>query len=211
MKPTFLITAGPTREYLDPVRFLSNPSTGKMGYALARAARDAGAGVTLVSGPVSLRPPKRVRLIRVETAGEMYREVLRHYDRAGVVIMAAAVADYRPAKRLSKKMKKGGRELQLSMVRTRDILSALGEEKGKRLLVGFAAETGAVVKEAGRKLKEKNLDLIVANDVSRRDAGFASDYNRAVIIDRGGNIERLPRMKKDKLARLIVRRCLDML
>lgn len=211
MKPTFLITAGPTREYLDPVRFFSNPSSGKMGYALARIARQSGARVILVSGPVSLRPPKGVRLIRVETAEEMRREVARHGKNADVIIMAAAVADYSPARRRGEKMKKGRREIRLTMRRTKDILAELGRKKGKRLLVGFSAETRAVAREARRKLNEKNLDLIVANDVSRPDEGFASDFNRALIIDRGGDVERLPRMRKERLARLIVRRCLSML
>jgi phosphopantothenoylcysteine decarboxylase / phosphopantothenate---cysteine ligase len=208
VKPVFLITAGPTREYLDPVRFFSNPSTGKMGYALARAARDGGAKVILVSGPVALRAPGGVRLVRVESANEMRREVMRR--RADVVIMAAAVADYRPEKRLSRKMKKGSRQINVPMVRTGDILAGLGRKKGNGILVGFAAETGALVREARRKLREKNLDMIVANDVSRPDAGFASDYNRVVIIDRDGNVTRLPKMRKDALARIIVRRCFDL-
>ena len=211
MKPVFLITAGPTREYLDPVRFFSNPSTGRMGYALARAARDRGAEVILVSGPVALRAPGGVRLVRVESANEMRREVLRWCGRADVVIMAAAVADYRPAKRLSRKMKKGSRQINVPMARTGDILAELGRKKGNGILVGFAAETGAPVREASRKLREKNLDMIVANDISRPGAGFASDYNRAVIIDRVRNVTRLPRMRKDALARIIVRRCLGLL
>ena len=211
MRPVFLITAGPTREYLDPVRFFSNPSTGRMGYALARAARDRGAKVILVSGPVALCAPGGVRLVRVESANEMRREVLRWRGGADVIIMAAAVADYRPAKRLSRKMKKGSRQINVPMVRTADILAELGRKKGNGILVGFAAETGAPVREARRKLREKNLDMIVANDISRPDAGFASDYNRAVIIDRVENVTRLPRMRKDALARIIVRRCLGLL
>lgn len=206
LKPIFLITAGPTREHLDPVRFFSNPSTGKMGYALARAARDRGAAVILVSGPVALRAPRGVRLVRVERAGEMRREVLRRH--ADIIIMAAAVADYRPKRRLARKMKKGPQKINVPMVRTGDILAELGRMKGDRILVGFAAETGALVREAGRKLREKNLDMVVANDVSRPGAGFASDYNRAVIIDRAGNVTRLARMRKDALARIIIRRCL---
>jgi len=211
LKPVFLITAGPTREYLDPVRFFSNPSTGKMGYALARAARDRGAKVILVSGPVALCAPGGVRLVRVESANEMRREVLRWRRRADVIIMAAAVADYRPAKRLSRKMKKGSRQINVPMVRTADILAELGRKKGNRILVGFAAETASLVREAKRKLREKNLDMIVANDVSRRDEGFASDYNRGIIINRAGNITRLPRMRKAALARIIVQRCLSLL
>lgn len=211
MKPIFLITAGPTREYLDPVRFLSNPSTGKMGYALARAARDSGARVILVSGPVTLRPPKGVRLIRVESAEEMYREVMLRHEKSDVVIMAAAVADYKPEKHSGKKLKKAANRLTLRMVRTKDILLALGHRKGRRVLVGFAAETGLRLKEAMRKLEIKNLDLVVANDVSRPGSGFAGDYNQAVIINRERNVERLARMRKDRLARLIIRRCLERL
>ena len=209
VKPVFLITAGPTREYLDPVRFLSNPSTGRMGYAIARAARALGSKVILVSGPVSLGPPKGVRTIHVESAEEMRREVMRARRDASVVIMAAAVADYRPRRRGAQKIKKGARRIDVPMVRTRDILAAMGRKKGNKILVGFAAETGDPEREARRKLGEKNLDLIVANDVSRRDSGFASEYNRAVIIDRAGNVTRLPRMRKDALARIIVRRCID--
>ncbi len=210
MKPVFLITAGPTREYLDPVRFFSNPSTGRMGYALARAARDRGAEVILVSGPVALRAPRGVKLVRVGSAEEMRREVMRRRMRADVIIMAAAVADYRPEKRLPRKMKKGSRQIDVRMVKTVDILAELGRKKGSRVLAGFAAETGDPVREAARKLGEKNLDMIVANDVSRPDAGFASDYNRAVIMDRAGNVARLQRMRKDALAAIIVRRCLDL-
>jgi phosphopantothenoylcysteine decarboxylase/phosphopantothenate--cysteine ligase len=207
VKPTVLVTAGPTREYVDPVRFLSNPSTGKMGYALARAARDRGARVILVSGPVTLRAPKGVRVVRVESAAEMCREVMRLYRDADVVIMAAAVADYRPEKRSRSKMKKGSRALTVRMVKTEDILYILGKRKGKRILIGFAAETGSLLREARRKLEEKKLDMIVANDVSRRAAGFASDYNRGVLIDRDGNVQRLPLMSKEKLARLVIGRC----
>jgi phosphopantothenoylcysteine decarboxylase/phosphopantothenate--cysteine ligase len=210
VKPVFLITAGPTREYLDPVRFLSNPSSGRMGYAIARAARARGSKVILVSGPVSLDPPKGVRTIHVESAEEMRREVMRARGSASIVIMAAAVADYKPQRRSAGKIKKGTRRIDMPMVRTRDILAELGRKKGNSILVGFAAETSDIEREAKRKLGEKNLDLIVANDVSRLDSGFASDYNRAVIIDRMGKVARLPRMRKDALARIIVQRCLDL-
>lgn len=209
MKPVFLITAGPTREYLDPVRFFSNPSSGKMGYALARAARNHGAGVILVSGPVALKPPKGVTLIRVESAREMYREVMRCFPRAAIVIMAAAVADYRPAQCLGRKMKKAQGSVSVRMVKTTDILTELGKKKGRKLLAGFAAETGSLLREARRKMREKNLDLIIANDVSRRKSVFGSDYNTVVILDREGSVERLPRMRKETLARIIIQRCLD--
>ncbi|MCX6358040.1 MAG: hypothetical protein NT045_09260 [Candidatus Aureabacteria bacterium] len=211
MKPVFLITAGPTREYFDPVRFISNPSSGKMGYALARAARDAGARVVLVSGPVALSPPRGVTVVPVGTAIEMRRAVLRHSRSSDVVIMAAAVADYRPSRTLRRKMKKGPGRISVAMVRTRDILAEMGKGKGKTRLVGFAAETGSIVREATRKLRAKNLDMIVANNISRRDSGFASDFNKAVILHRDGKIERLPLMPKPRLARHIVSRCMEML
>lgn len=211
MKPLFLVTAGPTREYLDPVRFISNPSSGKMGYALARAARDAGARVILVSGPVALRPPRGMRVVSVVSAADMRRQVVRRYKKADAVIMAAAVSDYRPEKRLARKLKKGRPGIVVRMTRTKDILSDLGKRKGRRLLVGFAAETGDPVAEARRKLAGKNLDMVVANDISRGDYGFGSDFNRAAIISRCGTVERLPRMRKDRLARIILRRCLEMM
>ena len=210
MNPRFLITAGPTREYLDPVRFLSNPSSGKMGYALARAALRAGARVTLVSGPVALKPPAGARLVGVESAADMRRAVRRFSRDADVIVMAAAVADYMPARRLRRKMIKGASALSVKMVRTRDILAELGRRRGRAVLVGFAAETGRLVPEAERKLRAKRLDLIVANDVSRPGAGFGSDFNEAFLIDRHGARDRVPRMTKGRLARLIVRRCLEM-
>lgn len=210
MSLRFLVTAGPTREYLDPVRFFSNPSSGKMGYALARAALRIGARVTLVSGPVALRAPAGARLVRVVSAEEMRRAVRRFSRGADVIVMAAAVADYRPARRLPRKMKKGAAALSVRMVRTRDILAELGRKKSGGILVGFAAETGRPVPEAERKLREKRLDLIVANDVSRPGTGFASDFNEAFLIDRLGRRERVPRMTKEALARMIVRRCMEM-
>lgn len=210
MTVRFLVTAGPTREYLDPVRFVSNPSSGRMGYAVARAALRAGAQVTLVSGPVALPPPAGARLLRVETAEEMRREVQREAPGADVVVMAAAVADYRPARRFTRKVKKGPAVVAVRMVRTRDILAELGRRRGRALLVGFAAETGDPLREAERKLREKRLDLVVGNDVSRPAAGFGSDFNEAVLVGRDGARARLPRMRKEQLARLIVRRCLEM-
>jgi phosphopantothenoylcysteine decarboxylase/phosphopantothenate--cysteine ligase len=209
VKPRFLITAGPTREYLDPIRFFSNPSSGKMGYALARAALRAGARVTLVSGPVALKAPAGARLVRVESAEEMRRAVRRFSRDADVIVMAAAVADYRPARRLRRKMKKGDSSLSVEMVRTRDILAELGREQVHRILVGFAAETGDPLREARRKLLEKNLDLVVGNDISLPAAGFGSATTLAVMIDRTGEVRRLPLMRKDRLARIIVRRGME--
>ncbi len=208
MTVRFLVTAGPTREYLDPVRFISNPSSGRMGYAVAEAALRAGGRVTLVSGPVALVPPAGVRLIEVETAEEMRRAVRDEAAGADVVVMAAAVADYRPARRSRRKLKKGPSSLSVRMVRTPDILAELGRRRGKALLVGFAAETGDPAREAARKLAQKGLDLVIGNDVSRRGSGFGSGFNEAVFVGRNGECERLPRMRKERLARLIVRRCL---
>lgn len=205
--PTVLITAGPTREYLDPVRFLSNPSTGRMGYALARAAGARGAEVILVSGPVKLRPPQGVKLVKVVSSAEMYREVMRHYTKADIVIMAAAVADYRPAGRARGKIKKDADEKVLRLVRTRDILTSLGRRKEGRVLVGFAAETGRIESNAKRKLRKKNLDCIVANDVSRPESGFESHTNEVVVLYRDGRREQFPLMSKEQLARRLVTRC----
>jgi len=208
LRITFLVTAGPTREYIDPVRFLSNPSSGKMGYALAGAAVKAGARAILISGPTALRPPKEVKFVPVESAGEMRVAVMANKRAADVIIMAAAVADYRPDKKLTKKMKKSANRISLPMVRTPDILAELGRKKAGKILVGFAAETGSMLREGRRKLEEKNLDMIIANDVSRSGCGFGGDYNKAIIMDREGNVDRMPRMRKDRLAAIIVRRAL---
>ena len=211
----FLITAGPTREWLDPVRFISNPSSGKMGYAVACAARDAGARVTLVSGPVELVAPRDVKVVSVETAAEMARETLKHARRADVIVLAAAVADWTPARVARQKMKKAeGRkpkaELVLRLKPTVDIAATLGRKRCRpgQVLVGFAAETQRVEANAREKLRRKNLDLIVANDVSKAGAGFGVDTNEIILIDRGGRMERPARASKQTLAKLIVRRAL---
>ncbi|MBI5397813.1 MAG: phosphopantothenoylcysteine decarboxylase [Verrucomicrobia bacterium] len=210
----FLITAGPTREWLDPVRFISNPASGKMGYALACAARDAGARVTLVSGPVTLAAPRGVKVVSVETAAEMARETLARARRADVIVLAAAVADWMPARVARQKMKKAeGRkpkaELVLRLKPTVDIAATLGRRRCRgQVLVGFAAETQRVEANARGKLARKNLDLIVANDVSKAGAGFGVDTNEIILIDRGGRVERPPRASKQALAKRIVRRAL---
>ncbi|MEK7851312.1 MAG: bifunctional phosphopantothenoylcysteine decarboxylase/phosphopantothenate--cysteine ligase CoaBC [Deltaproteobacteria bacterium] len=195
-----LITAGPTFEGIDPVRFIGNRSSGKMGYALAKMALRRGADVTLISGPSSLKPPRGPRFIAVESAGEMEKAVISNLKDATTVIMAAAVSDYRPAKAESEKMKKGKGTLSIDLEKTSDILSAIGKKKGKRLLIGFAAETENLVANAGKKLKEKNLDLIVANNVKEPGAGFGVDTNIVTIIDKKGNVEELPRMSKEEVA-----------
>ena len=185
---TVLVTAGPTVEDIDPVRFVSNRSSGRMGYRLAEAARDRGARVVLVSGPTSLPPPARVELVRVRSAEEMQKAVARHVGEATVVAMAAAVSDYRPATVSPTKLKKTDGPTRLELVRTPDILLSLGASKGGRFLVGFAAETNAVVENARKKRAEKRLDLMVANDVSGEGAGFASERNAATLIDELGEV-----------------------
>jgi phosphopantothenoylcysteine decarboxylase/phosphopantothenate--cysteine ligase len=196
---TVLVTAGPTVEDIDPVRFVSNRSTGRMGYRLAEAARDRGARVILVSGPTSVPPPARVDLVRVRSAEEMEGAVARRVGEATLVAMAAAVSDYRPATVSPAKLKKTDGPARLELVRTPDILRSLGAAKGERFLVGFAAETEAVVENARRKRTEKRLDLIVANDVSGGGAGFASEQNAATLIDELGEMA-VPLASKRELA-----------
>ena len=196
----FLITAGPSREPLDPVRYISNRSSGKMGYALARAAVRRGAGVVLVSGPSAIEPPSAVRLIPVNTAAEMRRAVLEQFPECTAVIMAAAVADYRPVDASSKKLKRGKALLDIRLEPNPDILRELGRRKNGKLLVGFAAETEELIANATRKLHEKNLDLIVANDVTQAGGGFDGDTNIATIVDRSGASDSLSLMTKDELA-----------
>ncbi|MFL5310214.1 MAG: bifunctional phosphopantothenoylcysteine decarboxylase/phosphopantothenate--cysteine ligase CoaBC [Myxococcales bacterium] len=185
-----LVTAGPTREALDPVRFLSNPSSGRMGFALAEAARDRGAEVTLIAGPTEVAPPPGVRCVRIVTAQEMQQAIDASLDGARAVVMAAAVSDQRPAQAAPQKVKKKEGEETVRLVRTPDILAGLGARyaAGARrpVLVGFAAETEKVEEHAREKLEKKNLDLIVANDVSARGAGFASETNHVLLLDRDG-------------------------
>jgi phosphopantothenoylcysteine decarboxylase/phosphopantothenate--cysteine ligase len=195
-----LITAGPNREPLDPVRYLSNRSSGKMGYALARAALRRGAEVALISGPTELEPPMGARLTRVMTAAEMERAVLDEFPRCTSVIMAAAVSDYRPVDFIHKKIKRGKSFIELRLEPNPDILKTIGSRKNGKLLVGFAAETEELISNAEKKLKEKNLDMIVANDVSEPGAGFDVDTNVATILDRNGAVCSLPIMSKEELA-----------
>ncbi|HKY32648.1 MAG TPA: bifunctional phosphopantothenoylcysteine decarboxylase/phosphopantothenate--cysteine ligase CoaBC [Candidatus Polarisedimenticolia bacterium] len=199
---TVLITAGPTREEIDPVRFLSNPSTGKMGYAVAGAARDQGARVILVSGPTHLPDPPGVEMVRVVSAQQMHDAVLARLEEADIVVKAAAVSDFRPARREASKVKKDAAALELRLERTPDILAEIGRRKGRRFVVGFAAETDDVVENARRKLDGKGLDLIVANRVGDGN-GFAGDDNQAVLIGPGLH-EELPRLSKAALAERIV-------
>lgn len=195
-----LVTAGPNHEAIDPVRFISNRSSGKMGYALARAAVRRGADVTLVSGPTALPPPAGVRLLPVVTAAQMREAVLAEFDRATAVFMAAAVADYRPAAPPQKKVKRGRGVFSLELRPNPDILGELGRRKQGRVLVGFAAETDSLILHAKEKLRRKKLDFIVANDVTKEGCGFDVDTNAATLIDREDKVLSLPLMSKDALA-----------
>ena len=198
---TVLVTAGPTREELDPVRYLSNYSSGKMGYAIARAARNRGAQVVLISGPVELPAPQKVELVPVTSAREMHAAVMARSDQADVIIKAAAVADFRPAQRAGDKLKKGDvNQVRLELVRNPDILAELGNQRGPALLVGFAAETGDLLAHARKKLEEKGADLIVANDVTAPGAGFGGDTNLVWLLDRNGGVEELPCLPKEEVA-----------
>jgi phosphopantothenoylcysteine decarboxylase / phosphopantothenate---cysteine ligase len=195
-----LITSGCTQEALDPVRFLTNYSTGKMGFALARVAKRRGARVTLVSGPTPLLPPKGVTHLPVVTAREMEAAVITAFPRATTVIKAAAVSDYRPEQQAVRKIKKTSQKMTLSLVPNPDILKQLGRLKQGQFLVGFAAETDHLLGNAEKKLKEKNLDLIVANPIGVPGAGFGSDTNQVHFLYPGGQKESLPRMSKEEVA-----------
>ena len=201
-----LITAGPTIEYIDPVRIMTNRSTGRMGYALARAAWRRGAEVTLVTGPTHLDSPKGISMIKVKTAEEMREAVMNNYRENDVVIKAAAVSDYKPLSKAREKGKKKGIPITVEMIPTPDILAELGKDKGDITLVGFAAETTDHVANAMEKIKRKNLDLIVLNDVSREDRGFEAETNEVRIIDREGNQEVVPLMLKEDVADRILDR-----
>ncbi len=203
-----LVTAGPTREEIDPVRFISNRSSGKMGYAVAEAARRRGARTLLVSGPTALQPPNGVETIPVTTVAEMRAAVLERLPEATIVVKAAAPADYRPRKRASQKIRKGTDELSLSLEPTEDILAEIARDKksqnGNRILVGFAAETENVVASARSKLEKKYLDFVVANDVSQNGIGFDSDYNAVTIVGHNGLERKLERMTKLEVANEIL-------
>lgn len=208
-----MVTAGPTREPIDPVRYITNYSSGKMGYAVARVARRRGADTVLISGPTSLRPPTGVRFIPVSSAREMHKVALKEAAWADIIVKASAVADYRPFKPVTTKIKKnkGEEKLTLELIENPDILFEIGQRKGERLLVGFAAETSDLVKNARTKLREKNLDLIVANDVTQPGAGFGTDTNIVLIIDQEGKAHRWPQMSKVEVAEKIFDRILSLL
>ncbi|MDU3723868.1 MAG: bifunctional phosphopantothenoylcysteine decarboxylase/phosphopantothenate--cysteine ligase CoaBC, partial [Clostridium celatum] len=195
-----LISAGPTIAPIDPVRYITNRSTGKMGYAIAEEARDRGAEVTLVSGPTNLEPPKNVRIINIRTNEEMKKEIFENFADSDIVIKSAAVADYKPKEYSKEKIKKGEGDLNLCLTRDNDILKMLGESKTHQILVGFAAESNNVIENANKKLINKNLDFIVANDITASDTGFGSDDNKVIIISKDNKAMHLDKMSKKEVA-----------
>ena len=201
---TILVTAGPTREYSDPARFLSNPSSGKMGYELAEEALKRGAAVILVSGPTQIIPPPGVRVLWIQTAEEMEREVDKHFPKADVLIMAAAVAEYRFSAISSRKIKKQSKSQTVSLVQTPDILQKAGKKKGDRILVGFAAETERIKEHALQKAHAKNLDMIVANDITKKGIGFGSDFNQVLIVFPDGKSIRSGKKTKSEISTIIL-------
>lgn len=197
---TVLVTAGPTKERIDPIRYITNGSTGKMGYAIAKTACARGAKVILISGPVSLKKPAGVETLYVETAEQMHDEVIKRHEHADIVIMTAAVADYKPKNPTDNKIKKVSDDLMIECIKNPDIAKEVGEKKGKTLVVGFSMETDDLEANSIKKLKEKNFDLIVANEIGREGAGFGTDTNIVKLINKFGMIIDLPIMSKDKVA-----------
>ncbi|MCD4762807.1 MAG: bifunctional phosphopantothenoylcysteine decarboxylase/phosphopantothenate--cysteine ligase CoaBC [Desulfobacterales bacterium] len=206
-----LVTAGPTQEYIDPVRFLSNPSSGKMGYSIARAAEKRGGRVVLVTGPTSLSDPSNVTVIRTGSAKDMAIAVFEHMQQADIIIKAAAVSDYRPVDPFQQKIKKEKDEMVLSLQKNQDILEELGRRKENRLLVGFAAETENLEKNSVNKLVRKNLDIIVGNLVGHPSSGFGSDTNKVTFFYKDGTTESFPEMEKDEVANILLDRIVTML
>ncbi len=201
----FLITAGPTREPIDPIRYLSNRSSGKMGYAIAEAALQAGHDVTLISGPVNLDPPHGGRFISISTGDEMFDAIDRHLGDCDVLVMCAAVADYKPKNISPGKIKKRDTNFSLELIPTRDILGSLSKQDRQFLVVGFAAETNDVEENAQKKLRDKNCDMIVANDVSRANSGMESNENEVTILFRNGEKKKISRAPKKIIARELVK------
>lgn len=199
-----LVTAGPTREYIDPARFISNPSSGKMGYEIAKASWLRGANTTLISGQTSLENPYGVNTVRVKSADEMYSKVHCNLKNTDIIIKAAAVSDYTPVEKSEHKIKKSEDSFSLNLKRTEDILKSVGEKKNGQFIVGFAAESENIVENALKKIKNKNLDLIVANDITKEGSGFESNTNAACLIDRNKKVEELPMMSKFDLANKIL-------
>ena len=200
-----MITAGPTVESIDPVRYLTNRSTGKMGYAIAKQAANRGAEVTLVSGPTNIAPPSNIKkLIKIESAKDMYNAIIENFDDNQVIIKSAAVADYKPKTYSDKKIKKNDDDLVIKLDRNKDIAYELGKIKKDKILVGFAAETNDIIENAKGKIQKKNFDFIVANDLTEEGAGFGTDTNIVKIIDKEGNINKYPQMKKDEVDNVIL-------
>lgn len=209
---TIAVTAGPTCESIDPVRYITNRSSGKMGYAIAKAAVLRGAEVTLVSGKTSLDKPKGlVNFVDIESADDLYLVMLEEIKKNDILIQSAAVADYRPKEYSDKKIKKKDGDLSIELTRNKDVALELGKMKGNKILIGFAAETNDITDNAKRKIEKKNLDFIVANDLKQEGAGFKGDTNIAKIIDKEGNIEQLDLMSKDELAHKILDRVAKLL
>lgn len=210
MNRHLLVTAGPTRETIDPVRYISNPSTGKMGYAVAKAAESRGAIVSLISGPSSLADPLNVNVIRVHTAEEMADAVSKYADSSDIIIKTAAVSDFRPKSQTNHKLKKDNAAMTIQLEKTRDILKELGKRKKTgQILVGFAAETEELDKNAAKKLADKNLDIIAGNLIGKPNAGFGSDTNRVTLFFRDGNREVIPEMDKKAVAHILLDRIIE--
>jgi len=203
-----IVTAGPTREYLDPIRFLSNRSSGKMGYAIAKAALRRGADVILISGPSALPQPKGVKFVLVETAVGMFDAVIQELPSSTLLVMSAAVSDFMPAEKAGEKIEKSA-ELILKLRQTPDILSEIGKRKDRPFTIGFAAETGDKIERARKKLQEKNMDMIILNDVTKAGSGFDVDTNSVVILDKDGEMS-LPLMSKDSVAEAIIDRLVQL-
>ena len=202
---SIVVTAGPTVESIDPMRYITNRSTGKMGYSIAKEAIERGADVTLITGPTNLTPPQNLKkLIKIESANDMYEAVLENLEENDVVIKSAAVADYKPKNYSNKKIKKSDEDLFIQLDRNKDIAQEIGKIKNNKILVGFAAETNDLIENASLKIKKKNLDFIVANDLTKEGAGFGVDTNIVKIIDKNGNITEYPKMKKDEVANVIL-------
>ncbi|MDM8516311.1 bifunctional phosphopantothenoylcysteine decarboxylase/phosphopantothenate--cysteine ligase CoaBC [Desulfobacterales bacterium HSG16] len=207
----FVVTAGPTRESIDPVRFITNPSSGKMGYAIARAAEKRGAFVTLVSGPTNLSDPLNMNVIRVQSAAQMAEAVFAHADKAHVIVKSAAVADYRPKETAEHKVKKTEGDTVLHFERTVDILKELGRRKKDQILVGFAAETRELKEYAQKKLVQKNLDMIVGNLVNQPSSGFGTNTNQVTLFSKDGTVDNFPLMSKDNVADILLDRIAEKL
>ena len=209
---SIIVTAGPTVESIDPMRYITNRSTGKMGYSIAKEAIKRGADVTLITGPTNLTPPQNLKkLIEIESANDMYEAVLENLDENDVVIKSAAVADYKPKNYSNKKIKKSDDDLVIELDRNKDIAQEIGKIKNNKILVGFAAETNDLIENASLKIKKKNLDFIVANDLTKEGAGFGVDTNIVKIIDKEGNITEYPKMKKEEVANIILDKIKELL